>query len=105
MMLSGCGSIARTNTYRFDASYAILASVGKRAALPSVGRHSWKALIVGAALHTTSASFPSITGADSARIAVALVSVGAGTAVVLAGFASMLWEGACAITCRLSASP
>ena len=27
MMLSGCGSKARTKTYRFDASYAIFASV------------------------------------------------------------------------------
>jgi hypothetical protein len=62
-------------------------------------------LIVGVMLHTASSSFPSIDGADSARTAVALVSVGAGTAAALAGFVSPRWEGACATTWRLSARP
>src|SRR6187551_3449912 len=86
MMLSGCGSKARTYTYRFDASYAILASVLKpaRGSFPSVGRHILKFDATGASRHTASSSRPSITGATAARVAATPVSVTAfGGAAVL----------------------
>src|SRR5437667_12488934 len=78
MILSGWGSNARTNTYRFDASWAIFASVLNRGAFPSVGRHSLNPVIAGAVRQTSSSSLPSITGALSAGVAVAPLSVGAG---------------------------
>src|SRR3954471_23642470 len=79
MMLSGWGSYARTKTYKFAASNATFASVLKRGDFPSVGCHSVKAVIGGASRQTASLSFPSMTGATVARVAVAPVSVGAGT--------------------------
>src|SRR5215468_3110191 len=80
MMLSGCGSNARTNTYRLAASYATFASVRKRGSAPSVGCHCRNCVIGGACRHTASSSLPSIAGGVAARTATAPESVGAGTA-------------------------
>jgi hypothetical protein len=103
-ILSGWGSNARTNTYRFAASWAIFASVLNRASFPSFGRHSLKPVIGGAVRQISSSSLASIVGADSARVEVALLSVGAATPDAVCGEArpSTRGGGVCWETCKLS---
>src|SRR5882762_1893109 len=74
MMLSGCGSKARTKTYKLPASYATFASVGSFGAPPSLGRHSWNSVMGGAWRHTASSSRPSMTGGCAACVAVTLLA-------------------------------
>ena len=80
MILSGWGSEARTNTYRFAASYATFATVGSFGAPPSLGRHSWKSVIGVASRQTASSSRPSITGACIARVALMVVGAAGASA-------------------------
>jgi len=77
MMLSGCGSNARTKTYRLPASYAIFAWVGSLGAPPSLGRHSWNSVIGFASRQTASSSRPSMTGAYAARVAATVLGTAA----------------------------
>ena len=76
-MLSGCESKARTNTYKLCASYAIRASVGIVGFASSVGWNCRKSRITDARCHTSSLSLPSMTGAEVARCATAVVALGA----------------------------
>src|SRR6267143_5643330 len=86
MMLSGCGSKARTKTYRLPASYATFASVGSFGGPPSLGRHSWNSVMGVASRHTASSSRPSMTGGCSARVAMTLrAASGGGSARRCAG--------------------
>src|SRR5437762_4624110 len=102
LILSGWGSNARTNTYKFDASWAIFASVLNRASLPSVGRHSLNPVIGGAVRQISSSSLASIVGADAARVEVAPLSVGGGTRDALcADTRPSTRGGVCCETCKL----
>src|SRR6266550_45142 len=105
LILSGWGSNARTNTYKFDASWAIFASVLNRASFPSVGLHSLNPVMGGAMRQISSSSLASIVGAAAARVEVAPLSVGGRTGDAVCadtrpstrGGGGVCWE-----TCKLS---
>src|SRR4051812_13120840 len=72
MMLSGCGSNMRTNTYRCRASYAAR-NVVRNVGVVSIRGANWRKSEMGVAVRQIgSSSRPSITGACVARVAIAI---------------------------------
>src|SRR5690349_9628752 len=72
MMLSGCASNIRTNTYRFRSSYAARNSVLSDGAESIRGWNCRKSEKRGALCQTASSSRPSIEGGCVARMAIAV---------------------------------